>query len=101
MTIEPNEIILEEGIAPVTDEHPIPEDIKNLTEQEVIELIKQSDLNQVRTMRNMLIAETDWTQNNDVPEATKLKWQPYRQALRDITDQYQSMNGIVWPDKPV
>jgi len=58
-------------------------------------------LEELRTERNKLLAETDWTQNNDVPETTTLKWQEYRQSLRDITEQYASVYDVVWPEKPV
>ena len=53
----------------------------------------------VRKERDRLLAETDWTQNNDVPQSTRDRWAPYRQALRDITDQ-SDPNNVVWPTKP-
>lgn len=55
----------------------------------------------LREERDRLIALTDWTQLPDVPEATKLLWQEYRQALRDITETYSSLEEVVWPDKPL
>lgn len=36
-----------------------------------------------RSERDMLLAASDWTQLPDVPEATRKKWAPYRQKLRD------------------
>ncbi|MEC8553197.1 MAG: phage tail assembly chaperone, partial [Pseudomonadota bacterium] len=39
------------------------------------------------------------TQNPDVPDATKAKWQAYRQALRDVPSQSDPYN-ITWPTKP-
>ena len=53
----------------------------------------------VRAERDRLLTESDWTQLPDIPEATKLKWQEYRQALRDITQQPDPFN-IVWPAAP-
>ena len=41
---------------------------------------------QKRMERNRLLAETDWTQMSDVPEATKTKWISYRQELRDLPE---------------
>lgn len=38
----------------------------------------------VKEERNKRLAATDWTQLPDIPEATKTKWEPYRQALRDM-----------------
>lgn len=43
---------------------------------------------------------SDWTQNSDVPEATRTLWVPYRQALRDITAQTGYPNEITWPTPP-
>jgi hypothetical protein len=57
----------------------------------------------VRTQRNKLLEETDWTQFNDSPlsEESKLAWQTYRQELRDITTQEGFPHNIIWPTKPV
>jgi hypothetical protein len=41
----------------------------------------------VRYERDRRIASTDWTQSADVPQSTKDKWAPYRQALRDFPQQ--------------
>jgi len=53
----------------------------------------------VRSRRNQLLQESDWTQLPDVPIATKEAWAEYRQALRDITEQPDPFN-IVWPVPP-
>jgi hypothetical protein len=60
----------------------------------------------LRGKRNELLANSDWTQLQDVQnsfdETTKNKWVVYRQALRDIIEEY-SENEIVniaqvnWP----
>jgi hypothetical protein len=54
----------------------------------------------VRRQRDALIAKTDWTQAADVPQATKDKWAPYRQALRDVPQQAGFPDNIQWPSKP-
>jgi hypothetical protein len=54
----------------------------------------------LRNKRNQLLAESDWTQNEDIPQALRDAWKPYRQALRDITDTYTSLEDAVWPTKP-
>ena len=54
-----------------------------------------------RKERNKLLAETDWTQLADVPQATKDLWDDYRQALRDVPQQEGFPRNIVWPVKPV
>lgn len=54
----------------------------------------------LRLKRNQLLAETDWAANSDVTMSDEMR--AYRQALRDITNTYQSMNadGFAWPTKP-
>jgi hypothetical protein len=54
----------------------------------------------VRAERDRLLAATDWTQAADVPQATKDKWAPYRQALRDVTQQAEFPENIQWPKLP-
>ena len=66
----------------------IPEDLQNLTDEQIIELGRQANLEELRQLRNRRLEETDWTQNPDVPEATRERWREYRQALRDITVSY-------------
>ena len=53
----------------------------------------------VRTQRNELLSECDWTQLADIPTETKELWQTYRQTLRDITSQSNPFS-INWPVKP-
>tara|TARA_Y100000114_G_scaffold135223_1_gene135945 strand:+ start:823 stop:1071 length:249 start_codon:yes stop_codon:yes gene_type:complete len=57
-------------------------------------------LGQLRLVRNVLLAETDWMANSDVTMSDK--WKTYRQELRDITKTYKSMNdkGFAFPIKP-
>jgi len=57
-------------------------------------------LGQLRLVRNVLLAETDWMANSDVTMSDK--WKTYRQELRDITKTYKSMNdkGFAFPTKP-
>ena len=56
-----------------------------------------------KSARNLLLAETDWTQLADVtmPAEKAQEWKTYRQALRDITLQAGFPREIVWPVKPV
>lgn len=53
----------------------------------------------VRTRRDALLAQSDWTQLPDVPLATKETWAIYRQALRDVTLQPDPFS-VVWPVAP-
>lgn len=55
----------------------------------------------VRTKRNTLLADSDWTQVSDAP-VNKILWATYRQALRDITNHvnFPYLNDADWPTKP-
>lgn len=97
----PEEIILDTNPVAITYTQPVPEDLKNLSDEQVIELIKNSELNDIRRIRNQLIAETDWTQFEDIRQEIRDKWKPYRQALRDITIDYTSLDTVKWPTKPL
>ena len=57
-------------------------------------------LKQLREVRNSILAETDWTQNRDVTLSNDADWKTYRQALRDITKDYKSLDDVKWPEKP-
>ena len=78
----------------------IPEDLRDLTDEQVIELGRQANLEELRQLRNRRLEETDWTQNPDVPEATRERWREYRQALRDITINNSTVFGVTWPEPP-
>ena len=72
-------------------------------EQKVFDAEKpnaEKQLANLRLERNILLAETDWMANSDVTMSDA--WRTYRQALRDITNTYSSMNddGFAFPTKP-
>lgn len=63
----------------------------------------------LRVERDKRLAESDWTQNQDVSETTKNAWTTYRQALRDLpltaTPTLDSSgdldkSSVTWPSKP-
>ena len=84
----------------ITEEMPIPDNLKDLDEEQTAKVIADSKLADLRNERTRRLAETDWTQNPDVPEATRQAWATYRQALRDITITQQGLNGCEWPTPP-
>lgn len=53
---------------------------------------------EVRSIRNILLKETDWTALSDVTMSAEMA--TYRQALRDITAQEGFPNEVIWPVKP-
>ena len=56
--------------------------------------------NNIRSERNTLLTQSDWTQLPDVPISTKAAWAKYRQDLRDITAQSGYPFNVIWPEKP-
>lgn len=57
-----------------------------------------SDIAKLRAERNQRLANTDWWASSDL---TMTEAQTaYRQALRDITDTYTSLDDVVWPEVP-
>ena len=52
----------------------------------------------LRAERNQRLANTDWWASSDL---TMTEAQTaYRQALRDITETYTSLDDVVWPEEP-
>lgn len=71
-------------------------------------VLKPTFINELRTKRNQLLKDSDWTQLQDVQnsfdEYTKNKWLVYRQALRDVVELYLEneiidINQVNWPQK--
>ena len=59
----------------------------------------------IREQRNILLTNSDWTQNSDSPlsDAKKQEWATYRQSLRDLPSQYNISDNpkdVVFPNKP-
>jgi hypothetical protein len=62
-----------------------------------IDTANQSD--SVRTERDRLLKESDWTQILDAP-VDRNAWAAYRQALRDVPSQAGFPWDVQWPTKP-
>ena len=86
------------------------QEIELTTEEENIVLAERQEysdgafsrkLNKLRTIRNLLLAETDWwgaSDNNMTAEQTQ-----YRQDLRDITNgltTVEQVEAVEFPEKP-
>lgn len=80
------------------------EDIPKPTREEIVAKMDDMELEQpmllLRTQRDKLLVETDWSQGADVPEAIKTKYQSYRQALRDLPANTTDPINPTWPTKP-
>ena len=53
----------------------------------------------VRAERDRLLAASDWTQVADAP-VDSAAWAVYRQALRDVPQDYATPDAVVWPTPP-
>ena len=62
------------------------------------ELENAFKLKELRTERNKRLTETDHYGLSDQTMSAAMT--TYRQALRDITDSYTSLDDVVWPTKP-
>ena len=62
------------------------------------ELIAAQPMKLLRAERDRKLAETDWWAVAD--RTMTAEQTAYRQALRDITNSYTSLDDVVWPTKP-
>jgi len=60
------------------------------------------DLNHVRSQRDGQLRGSDWTQIGDATlgDHTAEEWRTYRQALKDIPQNYTRQSTVVWPEDP-
>lgn len=66
------------------------------------ELIRLHLAEEIRSERDFLLSECDWTQTVDVPLSAekKAQWAAYRQALRDVPQQENFPYSVSFPEKP-
>jgi len=76
-------------------EAPVPEKPDYNPDQRELE----QEAKEIRTQRDALLAETDWTQVADAPVNAQA-YADYRQALRDIPQQSGFPGDIEWPTPP-
>ena len=62
------------------------------------ELVAAEPMRLLRAERNQRLANTDWWASSDLTMTAAQT--AYRQALRDITDTYTSLDDVVWPEVP-
>ena len=60
------------------------------------------DMSMVRAERNALLGASDWTQLGDATlgDHTAEEWRIYRQALKDVPQNYSRVSEVVWPEDP-
>mgnify|MGYP003639757416 CR=1 FL=1 len=71
----------------------------NIEEPDVV-VTDEENLIWLRTRRNEMLAQSDWTQNRDITLSKDADWKTYRQSLRDITKTYKTLDTVKWPEKP-
>ena len=57
-------------------------------------------MERMRAERNLLLAESDWTQTADNPIGNKAAWATYRQQLRDFPASWTPAETVTFPDTP-
>ena len=62
------------------------------------DLTAAEPMKELRAERDRLIAVTDWWAGSDHTMTDAQK--SYRQSLRDITEDYSSLDDVKWPTKP-
>ena len=67
-------------------------------ESKMNELTAAEPMKELRAERDRLIAATDWWASSDLTMTEEQI--EYRQALRDITETFQNLDSVIWPDKP-
>lgn len=98
-----NDIMWDDKNQTIPTEDEVNKKLKELQEGEPMALLREE--------RNILLAQTDWTQLGDVSSNLTLSsaWKAYRQALRDLpastnpkldSDGYLDMTSVTWPTKP-
>ena len=70
----------------------------------VAEASARNKLHDLRKERDVKLAESDWVVIKEREEGGSVSnfadWKTYRQALRDITKTYKSLDTVKWPTAP-
>ncbi|MCC8380056.1 phage tail assembly chaperone [Xenorhabdus sp. PB30.3] len=76
-----------------------------LSESEANKIISEHlleiELNKIRLHRESLLAEADHLVNTALDQQLDIApYRDYRQKLRNITNEYQFLSDVMWPEKP-
>lgn len=68
----------------------------------VVEDISDGELWQrIRDKRDLLLKNSDWTMMPDAPSSLNYReWEKYRQALRDLPNDFANPKEVIWPESP-
>lgn len=83
----------------LTDEEMIQ---RSLSQEALLNGARQLSLLEMRSQRNILLLNSDWTQLpvNPLTTEQKVLWETYRQQLRDLPDNVIDVNNVIWPTPP-
>ena len=98
--IYPNVVMIDDDLGAFDQEGNQIEIDQTLIDAAAIEVATEQSWKNFRTIRNRLLAETDWTQSRDVTLPNDAEWAAYRQALRDLPENTTDPANPVWPTKP-
>jgi hypothetical protein len=97
----------------ISDDACIPPDGGNRDYREYLEWVEEGNeplpleqapltWDDIRTKRDQLIRESDWTMVQDAT-VNQAAWAQYRQILRDLPQTYASVSPdkVVWPEQPL
>jgi len=73
------------------------------TEESLLKGFTMSDINEMRSVRDGKLGNSDWTQLSDAPitDSKKAEWATYRQKLRDLPTTESNYANPTWPTEPV
>ena len=54
----------------------------------------------VRDKRDQLLRDSDWTDLPSCPLVNVAEWRTYRHQLRNIPQEYDGPDNVVWPEAP-
>jgi hypothetical protein len=76
--------------------------VKSTVEADRAAALLQDQKEMLRSERNEILKQSDWTQFNDSPldNTKKQEWATYRQALRDLPENTTDPANPTWPTKP-
>lgn len=90
-----------------SQDHLITDDMRLITKERAKKVVERNRLSRItwdtiRSQRDSLLTNSDWTQLPDVPLSSNEKelWSAYRNELRNITSKYKTPKEVIWPTKP-
>lgn len=93
-----NGFVIERGFGPVVPEGFVEDN--GTYQDDPNEMPEWVLVSSIKSQRNLLLQQSDWTQLPDVPIDSKQAWAAYRQQLRDVTSQSGYPFNVIWPTPP-